>query len=226
MINNLSNEYHELTIEQIVNLCDRRFGIGADGFIRINSHPTFDFEVDYYNADGSKSFCGNGARCSVHFANSLNSCSNETSFLAIDGVHSAKILKNGTVELEMNDVMSLDKESNDFILNTGSPHYCHFVNDLNLIDITEFGKSIRYSSTYEKHGINVNCIQEMAKNEIAIETYERGVEAETLSCGTGATAAAISYAHKNNLTANCFVSSRTKWLIHKHPTYRSSNTSF
>lgn len=210
MINNMSGEYSDLNLETISKLCDRRFGIGADGLIKINSHSTLDFEVDYYNADGTKSFCGNGARCSVHFAKKLGLFENEAHFMAIDGEHRAIITNEGTISLEMTDVQLIENRSGEYILNTGSPHYCSFVNDLNEIDIDSFGKSIRYSEGFNQFGINVNCIKVIGENAISILTYERGVEAETLSCGTGATACAIAYSERNKLKNNENISVKVK----------------
>lgn len=196
MLDNLSGVYNELTDEQIQQICDRRFGVGADGLIKINAKDGYDFEVDYYNSDASKSFCGNGARCSVNFAHELGITKEEVFFWAVDGEHSAT-KKNGIVHLKMNPVeeikLDTDFSASDFVLNTGSPHFIHFTENVN-IDNAEFisqSKEIRYSEKYSKEGINVNFIQLENECKAKIRTYERGVEDETLSCGTGVTAAAI-----------------------------------
>jgi len=190
MLDNLSGAYDGLSLAQIQQLCDRRFGIGADGLIKINQSSIGTFEMDYYNADGSKSFCGNGARCAVDFAATLGIDVENVNFAAIDGLHSAA--RNPyQVRLKMNDVLAIKKDSDAFVLHTGSPHYVLFNDDLSTENITRIGREIRYSSSYEKEGINVNLVQQVNENEIAIATYERGVEAETLSCGTGATACAL-----------------------------------
>jgi diaminopimelate epimerase len=199
MINNFDGAWNELSISTIQQLCDRKFGIGADGLIKINQHPEFDFEMDYYNADGSKSFCGNGARCSVAFAQKLGIISQETSFLAIDGKHEAS-LNDAVISLRMNDVSSIQVENSDFILNTGSPHYIRYVSHVKNENMHEIGKNIRYSERFLKEGINVNLVEEVSPKQISVRTYERGVESETLSCGTGVTAAVLATAHKNSYT--------------------------
>lgn len=190
MLDNLSGNYNDLTISQVQQICDRRFGVGADGLIKINKSSIGAFEMDYYNADGSKSFCGNGARCVVDFAASLGIAVENVKFDAIDGLHNASV-NSLQVRLKMNDVLEVKKDGNAFVLYTGSPHYVLYNDDLSTKNITEIGREIRYSSTYKQEGINVNLVQRHSENEIAIATYERGVEDETLSCGTGATACAL-----------------------------------
>lgn len=205
MLDNLNQQYDALTIEQIRFLCDRRFGIGADGLIKINRNSTAEFEVDYYNSDGSKSFCGNGARCSVAFAETLGLDVSTTSFLGIDGIHRAT--KNqAEIALEMNDVSTIKRVEADYEIFTGSPHYIRFVDSIDSQDITEFGKKIRYSSVYKNEGINVNLVQVVNNNQLIVRTYERGVEAETLSCGTGVTACVLAFAYEKKLVG--------KHLIH------------
>lgn len=201
LLDNLSGKYDNLTTEQISFLCHRKLGIGADGLIKINSHSNYEFEVDYSNADGSKSFCGNGARCSVAFAQSLGLVETKTTFLAIDGVHQAKI-KEKQVELEMLPVSTIEEKSNDFILDTGSPHFVRFIDNIEFIDIVELGKSIRYSEVFKQNGINVNAVEILSENHLKMQTYERGVEDETLSCGTGVTASVLAYLQKENLNSN------------------------
>lgn len=197
MLDNLDGRYDSLTIEQISILCDRHFGIGADGLIKIDQHESFDFSMDYYNSDGSKSFCGNGARCAIAFAETLGVKVRNTFFNAIDGMHSAQ--KNGeTIALDMINVESVNQIDEDFVLNTGSPHYIHFVHDLTTKNIIDFGKKIRYSDAFKDDGINVNLVEEKSLDFIKMLTYERGVENETLSCGTGATAAALLSGMRNN----------------------------
>jgi diaminopimelate epimerase len=192
MLDNRDGKYDFLTIEQIHFLCDRKFGIGADGLIKINSHSSLDFEADYYNADGSKSFCGNGGRCAVSFCNDLGIDVSKTTFLGYDGEHRA-MLNEKEIQLEMIDVHEVKSRNEDFEIYTGSPHYIHFYS---------YGKNIRYSDTYKKEGINVNIVEELANNELSVRTYERGVENETLACGTGVTACALAYAHKHNKTGD------------------------
>jgi diaminopimelate epimerase len=183
----------KLTDDQINDLCDRRFGIGADGVILIFKDPTLDFKMSYYNSDGSQSFCGNGARCAVKFAKTLNLFQNKATFLAIDGEHEATI-DNDLVSLKMNDVKSFSKDDTAFIIDTGSPHYVKFVSDVDDEDIVKYGREVRYSPKYKAKGINVNLVEVLADNQLEILTYERGVEDETYSCGTGATAVALAYA--------------------------------
>ena len=190
LIDNLSGAYTYIDIEHIKHLCDRRFGIGADGLILINSHTSLDFEMDYYNSDGSKSFCGNGARCAVQFYLSISAFKNEVQFLAIDGEHTAVLVEN-EIALEMSPVHAIHSFDADFIVNTGSPHYIQRVENLNTMDVCTAGRSIRNSDRFIREGINVNFVDRLAEAHLAIRTYERGVEDETLSCGTGATACAL-----------------------------------
>ncbi len=178
----------------IARLCDRKFGIGADGLIIIEEDRKKDFRMIYYNADGAPtSMCGNGGRCSIAFANWKLFSGKETQFVAIDGPHDGLIKENGWVDLGMIDVRNISRISdNVFVLDTGSPHYVYFVEAGEEKDIIEFGKSIRYSDEYQEKGINVNLVW-IQKGVIKVRTYERGVEDETLSCGTGVTACAIAF---------------------------------
>ncbi len=196
LVDNRDKRYDFINADWIKLLCDRRFGVGADGFIAING-SVLDFEADYSNSDGSKSFCGNGARCAVAFANEIGIHRSAYRFDAIDGVHQAAFQED-LVALEMLPVSEVQIVQHDFILHTGSPHYIRFVSDLDQLDVFESGRAIRYSDTFKEQGINVNFIEEIP-NGIAIRTYERGVEDETLACGTGITAAALAYAIKNDL---------------------------
>jgi diaminopimelate epimerase len=208
MLDNRNGHFDELTIETIQYLCNRKFGIGADGLIWVKHHPTLDFEMRYFNADGSRSFCGNGARCAVKFAQSLNMFSTECRFLAIDGEHYA-FESNNQIHLQMADVDNINQLNDAWILDTGSPHYVEFCNTLGAKNIVEYGKEIRYSPQFKEKGINVNLVAEMAEG-ISMETYERGVEDETLSCGTGATAAAIVFAQKKALIGEFKISVQVK----------------
>jgi len=190
--NNSLPPYQQKTYKK---LCDRRWGIGADGIIVLKKHSKYDFEMLYYNADGKiSSMCGNGARCIVSFANFLKimkNSENQYNFIASDGKHTASIDAHGIVTLSMNDVNKIKvNKAGDYILNTGSPHYVKIVTDITKINVKKEGKKIRDSSIYRKAGINVNFVQ-INEKEISVRTYERGVEDETLSCGTGVTAAAI-----------------------------------
>lgn len=189
MLDNLSGKYDSLSIAQIQFLCDRKLGIGADGLIKISKDDSADFYVDYFNADGTQSFCGNGARCSAAFAKELGLIESSTRFNAIDGFHKAEIEGN-LVRLEMLDVDKIDRINGDYFVETGSPHYVHLTLN-NDVDIVTYGKSIRYSERFEKEGVNVNYLIEKSNSSIQVETYERGVEDETLSCGTGVTACGL-----------------------------------
>lgn len=204
MVDNRDGSYDSLTISHIQKVCDRRFGIGADGLIKINSSPSADFEVDYYNADGTKSFCGNGARCAVAFVRSLGLIKETYSFFAIDGLHEA-FMKDHLVHLKMNDVADFSKDGENYILHTGSPHFVQKVSNVDEMDVRLSGREIRMSPRYRQEGINVNFIQTLAPNCLRIRTYERGVEDETLSCGTGITAAALVHAIDCNLYGTCAV---------------------
>jgi len=195
MLDNVKGHYDELSVENISFLCNRKMGIGADGLIKLSAKKGYDFEVEYFNADGSQSFCGNGARCSVLFAEKLGLVKGgECSFLAIDGAHKAYI-NSGIVRLEMLPVTNLEKLNNDFIIDTGSPHFVRF-EEKETENIIEFGKEIRYSERFKEEGINVNVVHLIKDNTITVQTYERGVEDETLSCGTGVTACALVFRMK------------------------------
>ncbi len=191
-IDNRQNNFPKTDVKLIENLCDRRFGIGADGLILLENDAETDFRMVYYNSDGNQSsMCGNGGRCIVAFAKSLNLISNETTFIATDGLHYATILDNGIISLGMKDVNEVKIEKDYVFLNTGSPHHIMLVYDLDNYDVKTNGAQIRYSDLYGKPGSNVNFVKQLSDNHFRLRTYERGVEDETFSCGTGATAAAI-----------------------------------
>ncbi len=186
--------------DYIQRLCNRRFGVGADGLIVLRSKENYDFEMLYYNADGRPgSMCGNGGRCIIAFAHFLGLISLECQFLASDGPHRGKFSPKW-IELEMQPVENIEKGPDFYFIDTGSPHYIEFVDDLNQVEVYERGKAIRYNERFKEKGTNVNFVQP-TKEGIKVATYERGVEAETLACGTGVTAAAIGY-HLNNFTGN------------------------
>ena len=181
--------------ELVARLCDRNFGIGADGLILIENAEGFDFRMVYYNSDGSPAtMCGNGGRCITAFANRLGVIDKNAVFISADGTHSAAIKtvegQTAEVELTMKDVTFLQKNEHFVILNTGTPHYVSFVDDPDLINIVAEGRKIRYSPEFAPVGINVNFAK-LYGNQIYVRTYEKGVEDETLSCGTGVTASAI-----------------------------------
>jgi diaminopimelate epimerase len=209
MIDQRETQYITRADTKIVNhLCDRRFGIGADGLILLQNNVEarnpeevgkgYDFEMVYFNADGSEStMCGNGGRCIVAFAQFLKIFDKNCVFKAIDGAHDAKINDNGWVELKMIDVKNVELGDDYSLMNTGSPHYVVFTEDLTDINVYENGRAIRYSDRFAKEGVNVNFVEIRKEGGIEVATYERGVEDETFSCGTGVTAAAISYFLKN-----------------------------
>lgn len=176
----------------IAHLCHRRFGIGADGLILLENDPNYDFKMVYYNADGREgSMCGNGGRCIVKFAYDLGIITAYTSFTAIDGLHEATVSAD-VVSLKMMDVSEIDELGADTFMNTGSPHFIREVNSVEDFDVFTQGRSIRTSPEWaEKGGVNVNFIAYQPENQLFVRTYERGVEDETYSCGTGVTAAAI-----------------------------------
>ena len=181
----------ELSSQQVALLCDRHFGIGADGLMLLNKHDSYDFEMVYYNADGAPgTMCGNGGRCLTKFAFDKGIQPTAYNFTASDGEHEAVIDENGWIHLKMIDVQELSVVHDATVLNTGSPHYIKPVSGLSNFDVFTEGKKIRYNEIYNKVGINVNFV-ELQENELFVRTYERGVENETFSCGTGVTAAAI-----------------------------------
>lgn len=192
MIDNRSQFFPKDNIKLIEKLCDRRFGIGADGLILLENDSQTDFKMVYYNSDGNQSsMCGNGGRCLVAFAKYLQVIDNKTTFIATDGLHHATILDNGIVSLQMKDVTDVTIEKEYTFVNTGSPHHVQLVEDLENYDVKNNGSQLRYSSLYGKEGSNINFVNQLSDNNFALRTYERGVEDETLSCGTGATATAI-----------------------------------
>ncbi|RNC79781.1 MAG: diaminopimelate epimerase [Winogradskyella sp.] len=199
IIDNRSLLFDKTNINNIANLCDRRFGIGADGLILLENHPDVDFKMVYFNADGKQSsMCGNGGRCISAFASFLGIIDNEATFEAIDGLHKAKI-DNGIVSLQMNDVDAIQSFENHTFLDTGSPHHVELVENLKALDVKLKGREIRYGEPYNAAGANVNFVSAVDDSTFAVRTYERGVEDETLSCGTGVTAVAIAM-HKTGKT--------------------------
>lgn len=208
----------KLSPAQIAYLCHRRFGIGADGLIMLENDPLEDFNMVYYNADGNPgSMCGNGGRCVVAFAYESGIISDpDTQFNAYDGIHEAMISPTDDgliVSLKMSDVNHIERHDDHFVMNTGSPHYVVFKEDIEQLDAYQLGKSIRYSDTYKDEGINVNFVEAMP-DSIYVITYERGVEDLTMSCGTGVVASSIAYAIKNDLQGDVQVLNKIKggWL--------------
>ena len=199
ILDNRNGEYANLSIQQVNFLCNRRYGIGADGLMLLGVAPGYDFDMKYYNADGREgSMCGNGGRCLVKFAYHLGIHKSLYLFIAADGAHEAEIDLDGTVSLKMSDVDEIKKYNSDQVLDTGSPHYIKMVNDIDHYDVFKSGRAIRNSGQFIKEGINVDFVEQVRDDEIFVRTYERGVEDETLSCGTGVTAAAIACYHNEN----------------------------
>ncbi len=193
------NNTIQLSTKQVHHLCDRKFGIGADGLMLLNLKDDYDFEMIYYNADGKQSsMCGNGGRCLTQFAFDCGIQKTTFKFLAIDGEHEAIFSNDGWVNLKMKDVNSITHNYGDFVLNTGSPHLVRPTNNVMNYDVFKHGHEIRYSSDFKAEGINVNFVESIEEDKIIVRTYERGVENETLSCGTGVTAAALIFAHNQN----------------------------
>lgn len=200
MIDNRDQRFDKSNLSLISHLCDRRFGIGADGVILIEESASSDFEMIYFNPDGSQSLCGNGSRCAVMFACFLQIIEDETTFMAIDGEHTARI-DGDLVHLKMHDVESYEEIGEDYLIDTGSPHYIKYVESIDTIDPIAEGRSIRYSERFSEKGVNVNFLEKVNTNTLNIRTYERGVEGETLSCGTGCTAAALSLGVQQELAS-------------------------
>jgi diaminopimelate epimerase len=183
----------------VARLCDRHFGIGADGLILLRDHPDYDFAMVYYNSDGRPStMCGNGGRCIIAFARDIGLQRDSYRFLAADGPHAAHWLPDGEVALQMGDVTAVEAGEGYYYLDTGSPHYVRFVADLDAIDVVTAARKIRYNDRFRAEGTNVNFVHS-TDNGLQIATYERGVEAETLACGTGVTAAALAEALRHDV---------------------------
>jgi diaminopimelate epimerase len=190
LIDNRGHNFPKNNTKLVAQMCDRKFGIGADGLILLEKHPTANFTMVYYNSDGNLStMCGNGGRCITHFAKHLGIVETNATFEAVDGMHEAEI-EDGIVSLRMNDVQSVDVHNDYVFLDTGSPHHVTVVDDLSDYDVFGKGRAIR-NDLYGKEGANVNFVAGISPSEFNVRTYERGVEDETLSCGTGVTAVAL-----------------------------------
>lgn len=190
MIDNRNRQFNGKDLSLVKKLCHRKYGIGGDGLILIEEHETADFNMIYFNSDGSQSLCGNGSRCAVHFARHLGIIENNAQFMAIDGLHEAYMIKD-QVYLRMHNVNKVERFEEDMFINTGSPHYIRFVKELTRLDVVNEGRKIRNSDLYKKEGTNVNFAEPSEEDKLYVRTYERGVEDETLSCGTGVTAVAL-----------------------------------
>jgi diaminopimelate epimerase len=196
ILDNRTGSYQHLKEKQVEQLCNRKFGIGADGLLLMNSGTGVDFDMTYFNADGKLgTMCGNGGRCLVRFAYHMGIHKYTYRFSASDGPHEAEIDIHNIIRLKMIDVNKVDEHMAYSVLNTGSPHFVKFVSDIHNVDVVETGRDIRNSKSYAAEGINVNFVENLGDDAIFVRTYERGVEDETLSCGTGVTASALVAAH-------------------------------
>jgi len=208
IIDNRDNIFNPENSDRINNLCDRRFGIGADGLILINKITGYDFEMIYFNSDGFEgTMCGNGGRCAADFAIRSGIAGKNLTFKAIDGIHEA-VSEGKLIRLLMNDINEIRIVNGSYFINTGSPHYVIFAKDLNNLDVYNEGKKIRWSKDFPPGGTNVDFV-EPDDNCIYVRTFERGVEDETLSCGTGVTASAIAAVLTGHFDTNS-VNVRTK----------------
>ena len=202
IIDNRNNTFPKNNTEIINKLCNRYFGIGGDGLILLEADDKTDFKMVYFNADGNEStMCGNGGRCIVAFAHKLNIFKKETTFIAIDGLHHATI-DNNIVSLQMIDVDDVKTEKDYFFANTGSPHHVQLVENIGDFDVVNIGRQIR-NEVYGTEGSNINFAEQQNENTFRVRTYERGVEDETLACGTGVTAVALAmYETKKTTSKN------------------------
>ena len=203
LVDNRKNIVNHQNPALIAQVCDRRFGVGGDGMMFLQEKEGYDFEMVYYNSDGQpSSMCGNGGRCIVAFAKFLGLIKGETDFLAVDGPHYAKISEEGNwVSLEVINASDIKRDGDDYVLNTGSPHYVGLTTDLANKNVFDDGRAIRYNDTYKTKGINVNFVEPQGEGYF-VRTYERGVEDETYACGTGVTAVALAMAKHNNQTGH------------------------
>lgn len=200
IIDNRDLKFDKQNNKLIELICHRRFGVGADGLITLEKAEGFDFKMAYFNSDGFEaSMCGNGGRCIVAFAKRIGLIDHSTTFIAADGKHEANIDDKGLVNLHMIDVDLINSHVDGYFLNTGVPHFVHFVSDLNVVDVEIEGRKLRFDARFQPEGSNVNFVKQEG-NHLTICTYERGVEGETLACGTGITASALSAAYKSDQT--------------------------
>ena len=202
IVDNRLQKIDKNNTKRIAALCDRRFGIGADGFILLENDKISDFKMVYFNSDGNESsMCGNGGRCMVAFAKFLGVIEDTAEFQAIDGLHKARI-ENDIVHLQMQDVNTVEEFDKHLFLDTGSPHHVEMVSKIEDFDVKNQGAQIRYGAPYNEAGSNVNFVEQISAHKFSVRTYERGVEDETLSCGTGVTAVALAMHRKGKTTKN------------------------
>tara|TARA_Y100001958_G_C21136337_1_gene476297 strand:- start:294 stop:1073 length:780 start_codon:yes stop_codon:yes gene_type:complete len=209
-----SNNLHHLNTNRIKSLCDRNLGIGSDGFIEIYESNNFDFRMIYYNSDGKKSsLCGNGTRCVVKYIGNILK-KEKVTFEASDGIHVGYLNENNEISIEMSDVKDFKIFHNYMLFETGSPHYVEVVDDIHQINVCEEGSKIRNSEKFKKNGINVNFVQRISDSEFFVRTYERGVENETKSCGTGSIASALAmFESKKTIQKNIKILTKGGYLF-------------
>lgn len=201
MIDDRAQTFPLEDVATIARWCDRKFGIGADGLILLQNHETLDFKMVYFNADGNQStMCGNGGRCIVRFAQALGIVTESAQFEAVDGIHHAT-LTTDAIHLHMSDVSMVEKHATHSFTNTGSPHHVQLTDNVDDVDVFTIGKRLRYE-LYGNEGANINFVEPAATNHYKVRTYERGVEDETLSCGTGVTAVALAMHAIENASGN------------------------
>jgi|TARA_B100001094_G_scaffold301698_1_gene328231 diaminopimelate epimerase len=197
---NNSIDYNSSLIKHI---CDRNFGIGGDGLILINESDLYDFEILHYTSDGQiGSLCGNGSRCAISFAYKNNIIGKKTVFEAFDGIHNAEIIDEELVKMEMKINSKIIENEYGTWLDTGSPHLIIEKENIDELDVNNLARKIRYNEYYKENGVNVNFIEKISDETFKIRTYERGVENETLACGTGSTASAICMNYLGNSDSN------------------------
>lgn len=203
LIDNFDGQIH-LTSDQIISLCSRKFGIGSDGLILLEKSEIAEYKMNFYNPDASQSLCGNGARCTFQFARDLKIIGEDCQFEAIDGIHLAKLNEDDTISILMNSVSKLELSHKHYYINTGSPHFIEYRNNLTDFDLITTAREIRYNDRFKEKGTNVNFVKEIDSQHVEMRTYERGVENETFSCGTGVTAVALSMGlrHPNSSKIN------------------------
>ncbi|MDC0622524.1 diaminopimelate epimerase [Flavobacteriaceae bacterium] len=202
LIDNRSLFFDKNNTELISKICSRHFGVGADGLILLENDNLYDFKMIYFNSDGKQtSMCGNGGRCIISFAKKLNIIDDKANFMAIDGIHEG-IINNNLIKIKMNTVSEIQNINTGFLLDTGSPHFVKFCDSIDNINVFEFGRELRNNKEISEDGVNVNFTEVIDNSSIKVRTYERGVENETLSCGTGVIASALSAYEKGLVDTN------------------------
>jgi diaminopimelate epimerase len=224
LIDNREGKFPAGNSRLIYKICDRKFGVGADGLILLETSEFADFSMQYYNADGSLgSFCGNGSRAVVSFAQSLGIIDDSARFEAYDGLHEA-IIADNLIQIKIADVQNGRQLLNGTFIDTGSPHYIEFVENIDEMDVVQRGRAVRYSTIFAPNGSNINYVEKVGQGKIRVRTYERGVENETLSCGTGVTASAIAAAGAglgNNIAISTLGGDLKVWFEHNETGYHN-----